>query len=97
MTLTEALQSVELEPGRTYRCQVRGRTVEVRVVNEPVNGGNPPSQERLLTKELCEEDIMLDAWCELPEPKWTKTFKAQPGPRHMPDIPEIPRDEEDSE
>lgn len=34
MTLAEALALVDLEPGRTYRCQVKGFNVEVRVWDE---------------------------------------------------------------
>lgn len=89
MTLAEALEQVELEPGRTYQCRVRGMVVELRVA--------PAGEKTLLSKPLCEEDIMLDPWCELPQPEWGKTFKAKPGPRLMPDIPEIPRDDEVAE
>lgn len=34
MTLAEALALVDLEPGRTYRCRVKGFDVEVRVLDE---------------------------------------------------------------
>lgn len=45
-SLTEALASVELTSGRTYTCQVRGLTVEVRVLaKEPPGGTNPPLAE----------------------------------------------------
>ena len=33
-TLSEALQDVELEAGRTYRFEVKGRWVELRVLAE---------------------------------------------------------------
>jgi hypothetical protein len=31
--LAEALEQVDLEAGRTYRCQVKGRVVLVRVLD----------------------------------------------------------------
>lgn len=86
MTLTEALESVELEPGRTYRCRIRGMDVELRVT--------PQQGKTLLTKPLCEEDIMLDPWCELHQPWPTQKVRVKWGERFMPDIPEIPQDEE---
>ena len=35
VSLAEALEKVELEPGRTYRCRVRGMCVELYVFPEP--------------------------------------------------------------
>jgi hypothetical protein len=87
MTLAQALEQVALEPGRTYQCHVRGMNVVLRVA--------PAGEKLLLSKPLCEEDIMLDAWCELPQPKATATLQPKWGANFMPDIPEIPRDEED--
>lgn len=89
MTIAEALETVELEPGRTYRCKVRGLDVELRV--------SPQQEKTLLSKPLCEEDIMLDAWCELPQPKTERKLRPKWGARFMPDIPDIPRDEVDAE
>jgi hypothetical protein len=34
MTLAEVLALVDLDPGRTYRCRVKGLDVEVRVSDE---------------------------------------------------------------
>lgn len=90
MTLAEALESVDLEPGRTYRCQVRGKAVEVRVGSAAEHGGAAPSTKRLLTKGLCEEDIMLDAWCELPGPKPEFRVVVRPGGPLRPDRIEFP-------
>jgi hypothetical protein len=86
MTLAEALEQVELEPGRTYQCSVRGMNVMLRVA--------PVGEKLLLSKPLCEEDIMLDPWCELPQPRWGTTLKARPGPKLLPDAPQIPHDED---
>lgn len=97
MTIIEALEAAKRDPGRVYCCEEQGELVEVRVVPQTSgNGSDATPPRRLLTKELCEEDIMLDAWCELPGPKPIFRVKAKPGPRLMPDIPEIPRDEEDA-
>ena len=82
ITLTEALRQVDLEPGRTYRCRVNGRTIEVRVVEEI------PSA--LMPAPLDESDIMLDAWVELPSPPPVRTVQARLVPTLLPDIPEIP-------
>lgn len=97
MTLAEALENVDLEPGQTYRCNARGHIVEVRVSSDADDEGTTATaRKRLLTKNLCDEDIMLDAWCELPGPTPKFTVTARPGTRLMPDIPEIPRDEDDA-
>jgi hypothetical protein len=50
IALADALENVELEEGRTYRCEVHGRQVEVRVLT------NPPTSTGLLA-----EDAMLDS------------------------------------
>ncbi len=50
VALADALENVELEEGRTYRCEVHGRKIEVRVLT------NPPSSGGLLT-----EGVMLDS------------------------------------
>lgn len=89
MTLAEALEHVELEPGHTYQCHVRGMNVVLRVA--------PAGEKLLLSKPLCEEDIMLDAWCELPEPGPKFKVRVKPGKPPLPDIPDIPRDEEFTE
>ena len=88
MTLSEALAQVELEPGRTYQCRVRGMNVVLRVA---------PAGEQLLSKPLCEEDIMLDAWCELPGPQPIWRSRPKWGRLPPPDIPHIPRDEDYTE
>ena len=88
ITLAEALGQVDLEPGRTYRCRVKGRTIEVRVVEEI------PSA--LMPAPLDESDIMLDAWVELPPPTGGVIVRATAGKLPPPDIPPIPQDEEPS-
>ncbi len=92
ISLVDALEDVELEVGRTYHCEVRGRQVELRVL--PV----PPAIRSVASGSteiggLSEEDIRLDPWCDLPPPRPLSYVVAQAVP-HLPfDIPEIPSDE----
>ncbi len=83
--LVEALQQVELEPGRTYHCQVRGHWVELHVL-----GPNTESE----APSIPESDIMLDPWIELPPPTGGIRVRAKPGKLPPPDPPNIPVDEE---
>lgn len=85
LTIAEALEQVELEPGRIYSCQVRGHWVELRVL---APGEDPKSL-------IDESDIMLDPWVELPPPTPTMRVVGRYGPLPPPDIPEIPTDEEE--
>ncbi len=86
MTLAEALDPVELEPGQVYRFRVRGLDVEVRVA--------PAPKKPLLSKPFCEEDVMYDAWCELPRFEPIGEVIPEPGASFLPDIPEIPQSDE---
>jgi hypothetical protein len=88
LSLIEALSQVDLEPGQTYRCRVKGRIVELHV-REAI----PPE---LLPAPLVESDIMLDAWVELPQPTGGRRVRGKPGKLPLPDAPEIPTDEENS-
>lgn len=88
ITLTEALGQVDLEPGRTYRCRVNGRTIEVRVVEEI------PSA--LMPAPLDESDIMLDPWFVLPPPTGGVIVRATPGKLPPPDLLEIPAEDEET-
>jgi hypothetical protein len=58
MPLAEALAQVDLEAGRVYRCEVKGRKVEVRVLHAA-----PTST---LPAPFVESDVMLDPWVEFP-------------------------------
>lgn len=86
LSLVEALSQVDLEPGRTYRCRVKGRMIELHV-QEAI-----PLE--LLPAPLAESDIMLDAWVELPQPTGGKRVRGKPGKLPLPDVPEIPKDDE---
>lgn len=61
MTLSEALEQVELEPGKTYRCSVRGMMVELQV-----------RADELRPCDL----VPSDDWVELPGPKPIARVKA---------------------
>lgn len=86
LSLLEALCQVDLEPGRTYRCRIKGRMIELRV-HEVI-----PSE--FLPAPLEDSDIMLDAWVELPQPSGGKRVRGKPGKLPLPDVPEIPSDED---
>jgi hypothetical protein len=85
--LVEALQAVDLEEGKTYRCQVKGHWVEVRVL--------PKIPPGMLPAPLNEADIMLDPWVELPRPRGAIRVHAKVGKPPLPDVPVIPPDEDD--
>ncbi len=83
IALADALAQVELEPGKTYRCQVKGHWVELRVLD-----GKPTG----LAKPYSVSDVMVDPWVELPRPAPSATVQARPGKPFRFDIPEIPED-----
>lgn len=83
VSLAEALRDFEFEPGRTYRGEVRGHNVELRVLRPHNNGENSQSA-------IPESDVMLEPWRELPEPACRATGLSRLGPSLVPDIPAIP-------
>jgi len=87
LSLVEALGQVDLEPGRTYHCHVKGHWVTLRVAE---GGQLQPSAG------FDEADVMLDPWVEFPEPAPAVTVRAEFGPMPLPDVPTIPRDEDES-
>ncbi len=92
ISLADALEQVDLEPGRTYECEVRGRHVELHMFDE-----RPPVRNRLpfaTTPGLHEDDIRLDPWCELPSPPAVGWLVSELGESPPIDIPKIPTDED---
>jgi hypothetical protein len=83
ISLADALQQVNLEVGRVYRCQVGKLRVEVRV--EDISP--------ILPAPLQASDVMLDPWVDLPAPQPTALLQASAGPPVLPDPCEIPRNE----
>jgi hypothetical protein len=70
LSLAEALGHLDLQPGRTYRETVNGRTVEVRVLDDEP------------TPEFAQQ-VMLLPWVEFPfNPVGTVT--ARQGPPQLP-------------
>ena len=93
MTFAEAMQAAERDPGNAYRCEAHGKTFEVRVVPDADRERSEITRpRRLLTKELCEDDIMLDSWCELPGPKPTSRVQVRPRESLRPDRIDFPPD-----
>ena len=84
ISLADALEEVELEPGQTYSCEVRGRHVEVHVFHK-----SPTARAET---GLPEEDVMLDPWCELPSPAPLSRVVPRLVESLPFDIPEIPRE-----
>jgi hypothetical protein len=84
--LVEALEQVDLEVGRTYRYHVKGRVVELRVLE----AGSPA----MAPARIDESDIMLEPWVELPTPRPVGTVQARLAPPPPPDIPDIPVEDE---
>ncbi|HEV3083911.1 MAG TPA: hypothetical protein VGY66_29280 [Gemmataceae bacterium] len=87
ISLTDALAQVELEPGKTYRCQVKGRWVELRVLEASPAG---------VAKPFSQVDVMLDPWAELPGPTVAVSRQAKIGKPLPFDIPDIPEDAQPS-
>jgi len=85
LTLVEALGQVDLEEGRVYRCQVKGHWVELRVLG---------AVGILPANRYDESDVMLDPWVELPRPSSAIRLRARRGSLPLPDVPEIPADED---
>lgn len=83
MPLAEALEQVDLDVGGTYCCRVKGRWVEVRVLQ-----GEPAG----LAKSFKESDVLLDPWFELPGIGAVKHCPARSGIDLPFDVPNIPSD-----
>ncbi|MGD9854589.1 MAG: hypothetical protein AB7U20_06510 [Planctomycetaceae bacterium] len=74
MTLAEALEQVDLEPGKTYRCRVRGMEVKLQVRLGAVDLFRPDPIE------FTESDMVpIAAWCDLPGPKVIGRVIPKPG------------------
>ena len=85
ISLVDALEDVELEAGQTYRCEVRGQQIDLHVLTAP------PAEHRD-ESTLCERDVMLDAWCELPRPPVIRRVAAKRVEQLPFDIPQIPEE-----
>ena len=89
ISLADALEDVELEAGRTYHCEVRGRQVELRVL--PVPPATPSiALASTQTGGLRDEDVRLDPWCDLPPPRPLSRVIPRSVASLPFDIPEIP-------
>ena len=83
-SLIEALEQVDLRPGNTYRCRVKGRWVEVRVLD---------SAPAKLAKPFSETDVLHEPWVELPAPISTIRCPAKPNGYLPFDLPSIPAED----
>ena len=73
--LGDALQNVELKIGRTYRCEVNGRWVELRVLAECPDRA----------------ESMFDPWVEFPLPTSPFRIRAKAGRQQKRDHVHSPR------
>jgi hypothetical protein len=85
LSLVEALGQVDLEAGRVYRCHVKDKWVELRVLGP---AEVPP------VSIYDESDVMLDPWIEFPRPTSGIRLRAKPGSLPLPDVPEIFTDDD---
>ena len=86
ISIVDALEDVELEAGQTYRCEVRGQQIELRVLT------GPPAEHRDVSNSLSDSDVMHDAWCELPRPPVIRRVAAKRVDQLPFDIPQIPEE-----
>lgn len=84
--LADVFRKLNLEPG-TYHVHVNGYDVEIQVVKR--KAGEP-----VVAARYDETDEMLDPWVDLPRPKPIGAIMAYPAPARLPDIPEIPSEDE---
>ena len=85
ISLAEALESVDLEPGQVYRELIHGLDVELRVLpRKPATTDESPSPELM-------NQIMLEPWCEFPRGPLQQVV-GRFAPLSMPDPPIIPED-----
>jgi hypothetical protein len=87
LSIAEALEQVDLEPGQVYSCQVKGNWIELRVL---------PAGEQPKPVDVDDSEIMLVPWVRLPRPAPAFQVLGEYAPPRQPYIPEIPRDEDES-
>lgn len=85
--LVEALRDVDLRPGHTYRCAIRGHHVELRVLGRR-------EDETGSLSAIPASDVMLEPWLELPELVSRAQGFSLLRPSLPPDLPVIPDSEE---
>jgi hypothetical protein len=80
-SVDEALASLDLQPGETYRTTVKGYELEVRALEET----KPEEEESQFA-----DQVMLEPWFTTPKPPPLRTFTLKPGKLRLPDPPIIP-------
>ncbi len=81
-SLADALHGIPLDVGQTYRCEVDGRLVEVRVLADTSDQGTAATP-------------MLNPWTEFPLPTAQFRLRAKAGRLPDPDLPDIPFNPDD--
>lgn len=89
--LNQALSSLNLQPGQTYRTMVNGHAVEVRMLDAP-------RPEKSAAEALSLADMsMLEPWFAIPDVPIVGTIRVQRGTLQLPDLPSIPPEDEETE
>ena len=86
--LNQAIATLNLQPGQTYRTTVNGHDVEVRVLDKH------PSSASAEEPSQFADMVMLQPWFAMPEPAAVRTIRVTPGQLPLPDPPIIPPDDE---
>jgi hypothetical protein len=82
--LQQAIASLNLQPGQSYRTSVNGHPVEVRVLEAE------PEEEEI--SEYADMG-MIEPWFTIPDPPPLAIVKPVIGPLPLPDPPIIPEEE----
>lgn len=110
--LEEALQAVDLEAGRTYRCVVKDHQIELRVLKSEEKNGHadkkmsegeiPQAKSEIpalgpTAALVTESDLAPDeAWIDFPLPRPICRVRAKLGTLPLPDPIDFPVDDDDS-
>ncbi len=80
MTLSEALEQVDLEPGKTYRCRVQGMRVELKVCSD-LHAEAAAVHGTSIDADVIRDDDLTpnDDWVELPAPEPSLKIKLKQG------------------
>ena len=87
--LNQAIASLNLRPGQTYRTTVDGNEVEVRVL-EKAKPAAEPEEERSQFDDM----VMLQPWFDSPPSPDVRLANVRFAPHPPPDPPIIPPEDE---
>ncbi len=91
-SLNEALASLDLQPGQTFRTTVNGRELEVRALDETASVVEPVEEPSQFA-----DQVMLEPWFTTPDLPNRIPVTLTFGPIRLPDPPIIPPEDEEFE